>query len=361
MKGALAFGLSQSARLLRDFVYQGFNADEQGRIVFDGMFASVAGGRLTDVNVPFGVVSKFKRQHEERNYIGAQFPFTYPTLYDPISNKTDGIMQLCSQTRTCPKFMHQDSDVEVWNGMSSLVATDTLGNHVEMPDNVRIYMISGQNHGPGDGTPRDVMSYDLKLCKLQTTPVDGAPVIRALVADLDQWAFDGVAPPPSMFPNKKEGTLQTIKEAKAAWPRIPGFPFNERIAPGEVFSNITTPPSLQYTYPVYVAKSDANGTGIGGIITPDLAAPIGTYFGRNFRIAGHAEDELCIGQGGYIPLPATRAERDRSGDSRLSVEELYPGGAADFYARRRAQVERLIAMRLVLPEEAEGYVSEVKF
>jgi hypothetical protein len=99
----------------------------------------------------------------------------------------------------------------------------------------------------------------------------------------------------------------------------------------------------------------------GGVIGPDLAAPLGTYMGRNFRAAGHAEDELCAGNSGFIPFAATKSARIASGDSRPSLEELYPGGAMQFYARRRAQIESLVAKRLALPSELESWTDEVRF
>ena len=40
---AYAWGRSQTGRCLRDFVYRGFNADAQGRRVFDGVLPHVAG------------------------------------------------------------------------------------------------------------------------------------------------------------------------------------------------------------------------------------------------------------------------------------------------------------------------------
>jgi hypothetical protein len=88
---------------------------------------------------------------------------------------------------------------------------------------------------------------------------------------------------------------------------------------------------------------------------------LGTYMGRNFRALGHAEDELCAGKSGFIPFAATKAARLSSGDSRPSLEELYPRGAVEFYAKRRAQVEALIAKRLALPSELDGWTNEVKF
>ena len=47
---ALAHGTSQSGRYLRDFIYRGFNEDEDGRIVFDGVNPHVATGRLFSIS-----------------------------------------------------------------------------------------------------------------------------------------------------------------------------------------------------------------------------------------------------------------------------------------------------------------------
>ncbi|GAB2455114.1 alpha/beta hydrolase domain-containing protein [Comamonas humi] len=356
IKAAFGWGLSQSGRFLRDFLYQGFHVDLNGKMVFEGIHPTVAGSRMTEHNMAFAQTSRWMRQHEERNYPGAEFPFTYPSMRDTLSGKSDGVLALCEKAGNCPKVMHQDSAHEIWHGRSSLVVTDTEGKHVDMAGNVRVYMISGQQHGPGNGT-----ANPLANCKYPSDPVDGSPILRAIVVAMDDWVTKGIAPPPSMFPNQKDGTLQTIEQAKAAWPTIPGEPFNERYSLAQLGDYSTTPPTYGASYPVYVAKFDANGTGIGGIIPADLMAPLGTYMGRNFRKAGHAENELCAGSGGFIALPKTLAERTASGDSRPSLEELYPGGATDFYAKRRAQVQALIARKLVLPEELDSYTNQVAF
>ena len=47
IRRALAHGTSQSGRYLRDFIYQGFNEDEGGRIVFEGINPHIAAARYT--------------------------------------------------------------------------------------------------------------------------------------------------------------------------------------------------------------------------------------------------------------------------------------------------------------------------
>lgn len=50
---ALGFGISQSGRFLRTFLYYGFNEDESRRRVFDGILAHVAGGGRGSFNHRF--------------------------------------------------------------------------------------------------------------------------------------------------------------------------------------------------------------------------------------------------------------------------------------------------------------------
>lgn len=360
VQGVYAWGYSQSGRFLRDFIWQGFNADPAGRKVFDGVHSGVPGAKNTDHNLPpdefpFAQSSRWIRQHEEHNYPGGDFPFTYNTQHDPLTNKTDGLLVRCTITRTCPKIFQTDSDFEMWNGGAWLITTDTTGRPVQLPENVRAFMISGQSHGPGNGTPRP-----LAACKLDSNPLDGGPVYRALVVAMDQWVSSGVQPPDSHYPTLQDRTLQTLPDAASAWPRIPGFPFNERMVRPAVADYSVQPPTFGKAYPVYVPKTDEFGNPEGGVITPDLAVPLGTYMGRNFRKPGHAEDELCgvpYG-GGFIPLAESE---DTGGDSRPSLAERYPRGAEQFTAEREQAIKALINKRLVLPDELVSYRDEVPF
>jgi hypothetical protein len=357
IKAAIGWGHSQSGRFLKDMVYQGFNQDVSGKMVFDGIVALVTGSRMTDHNTPFAQSSRWLRQHEERNYPAADFPFTYQTVFDPLTGKTDGILAKCAATSTCPKIFQDDSDFEAWNGRLSLMVTDPTGNALtDLPANVRLYQQTGAAHSPANGVPGNV-----SLCKFQSDPIDYSAISRALVVDMDQWISDNVDPPPSSYPNLTDGTLQTVAQEQASYPTIPGFPFSTLVVPAQVGDYSTVPPTWGASYPVFVPKTDANGNATGGIISPDIAAPLGTYMGRNFRKAGHAEDEMCAGNSGFIAFAKTKADRLASGDTRLSLEELYPGGQADFVAKRRAQVQVLIGNRLVLPGELDTLTNEVAF
>ena len=51
-------GISQNGRFLRDFLYEGFNADEDGKIALDGVLAHVAGAGRGDFNYRFAQPSR---------------------------------------------------------------------------------------------------------------------------------------------------------------------------------------------------------------------------------------------------------------------------------------------------------------
>ena len=55
VKHAIAFGSSQSGRYLRTFLHEGMNADEQDRLVFDGMLPHIGSSRRGEFNLPHSV------------------------------------------------------------------------------------------------------------------------------------------------------------------------------------------------------------------------------------------------------------------------------------------------------------------
>jgi hypothetical protein len=73
-----------------------------------------------------------------------------------------------------------------------------------------------------------------------------------------------------------------------------------------------------------VPQVDADGNGLAGVKMPELAVPLATYTGWNlFNDRSGPATVLSSMQGSYIPLPRTAAERKRTSDPRLSIEERY--------------------------------------
>lgn len=348
---AISLGISQSGRMLRDLLYQGFNEDASGRIVFDGMHPDIAGSRKTFTNYAFGQPGRWQKQHEDHLYPGDQFPFTYVTLHDPVSGRTDGLLERCSRSNTCPKIVHTDGEAEIWQARSSLIVTDPLGRDVPLPENVRVYLVAGTQHGGGPGvhtgTPR------AGICQNPANPLPLRDVRTALTIALYDWVAKGIEPPASRFPTVANGGLVPASEVR--FPRVPGVRYTGSLNPLRLNDHRTLPPRQGEAYTVLVGQVDADGNMTHGVRHPDLMVPIGTFTGWNLRREGFGEGGQCAGTGSFIPFAKTRAERIAAGDPRPSIAERYPTHEAYVDAVRRA-VEELVRERLLLRADADQIV-----
>jgi hypothetical protein len=178
--------LSQPARYMNDFIWLGFNQDLKGKQVFDGVFNWVGAGDGIGLNYRFEQSGRTERNRQNHLYPEAPFPFSYSTLTDPLSGKTDGRNVRCTATSTCPKVMNVISANEYWVKAGSLIHTDLAGNDIPDPANVRNYLISGTQHASPAG------ANSLGTCQQFGNSVDQNPALRALWVALDQW-IDGSA------------------------------------------------------------------------------------------------------------------------------------------------------------------------
>ena len=84
-----------------------------------------------------------------------------------------------------------------------------------------------------------------------------------------------------------------------------------------------------------------------------MAVPLATYTGWNLRRRDvGAEGMLVHLAGSYFPLPQTRADRQKTGDPRQSIEERY-GRFAEYRKRFAAGCEELVKGRYMLREDAQ--------
>ena len=342
---AIGFGVSQSGRFLRDFLYLGFNEDLSGAMVFDGLMPHVAGGRRMATNVRFGLPGRNPRHPQDPAWQADTFPFTYQTLVDPLSGRRDGLMQRCRLNATCPRIIQTDSEHEWWASRASLLVTDLQGNHLDLPGDVRAYMIAGTPHFSEAGE----RMRNAPTMALPVNPMHAGAPMRALLAAMQAWITTGVEPPASRVPMRAHGTLV---EASDAVPRnIPGLPY-AAIYTGAAFTDPSVPPAkLLGTYPVFVPRADKDGMAIAGIRMLPLAVPRATYTGWNPRAEGFGAGTLFPLQGSVVPFAATRAEREASGDPRLSLAERYVDNGA-YVIAVRAAAARMVAERLLLPQDA---------
>jgi Alpha/beta hydrolase domain len=351
---AIGFGSSQSGRFLKDLIYQGFNQDEAGRTIFDGAIPHISASRRTFTNYEFAMPGRFSTGLEGHYYPGDEFPFTYETLTDPISKKTDGWLLRCRQQKACPKIMHWDSGTESWQGRNSLVVGDPLAKKdVPIPDNVRLYYFASTQHGPTDKPARGT-------CQQLTNPLSYQEAQRALIVALQTWVTKGVQPPASRFPRISDGTLvPPLPQSAQGFPNIPGVRYKGQANDLSLNDTSTQPPRHMNgkTYPVLVPRVDRDGNEIGGIRAVALQAPLATHAGWNLRAKGFIEDELCYLNGMYVPFAKTKAEREKLGDPRLSIEERYKD-QADYVQQISRAARTLVDERFLLPEDAERLIAE---
>jgi hypothetical protein len=351
---AIGFGLSQSGRYLQDYLYLGFNADEAGRTVFEGLMPHISGGKKTFTNYRFSQPGRSPYQHADMLYPGADFPFTYPVITDTLTGKTDGFLARCLAAGNCPKIIKTDSELEFYQQRASLVVTDTAGKALEMPDNIRLFLLSNLQHF----SMASAKSALVKTCAFPTNPLNAGPAVRALLVALDGWISNGTLPPASRYPSRSDGTLVPPTIEEVGFPRIPGFVYTGRLARPTLINSGTMPPVKGAAYPIFVPKTDTDGRDVAGLRLPTLEAPAATHTGWNIRKTGFGEGELCDNNGAMIPFATMREERLQNNDPRLSMAERYPH-EGDRTAAIAKAAQQLVHDRLLLEDDAKLYAAEV--
>ena len=362
------FGTSQSGRCLRQFLYDGFNADEHGRKAFDGVMPHVAGGGLGFFNHRFASPTRTNGQHEEHSFPADMFPFAYGDEVDPFaeSKEPDGILRKARAAGVVPKVMHTQSSSECWHRSGSLVHTDPLSKRdAEIPAEVRIYTFGGTRHSTGSGVSDVTTLAGLPGYRdggqLPPNPADYRPLMRALLMSLDAWVREGREPPPSVYPKIAEGTLVGWRASDSGWRQVPGINYPEVVQQPASYDRgpewasqrhiSREPPVEQAKYEPRVPAFGADGNERGCLNLPTLSVPVATYTPWQLRSKTiGAETELLGLQGGYIPFSRTAEDRQEAGDPRPALLERYRD-YDDYRAQLRGAAEKLIAQRYLLNED----------
>ncbi|MEO7133050.1 MAG: alpha/beta hydrolase domain-containing protein [Vicinamibacterales bacterium] len=332
------FGSSQSGRFLRLFLYEGFNTDEQGRRVFDGMMPHIAGAGRADFN------TRFSQAVGLDQYAALRFPFTDAPQTDAATGRTDGLLSRYAADLQ-PKIIYTNSSVEYWGTgrAAALVHTSLDGrSDLTLPANVRSYHFAGSQHGPAAFPPRDGASGRGAGQQLGN-PTPHTIGLRALLMALDRWVRDGVEPPASKYPRLSDGTLTAVAGLK--WPTITGVASPRSIPePRRAAGDAPAGP-----WPFLVPQVDEDGNELGGIRLPDQAVPIGTLTGWNFRAPSSGNPTAVVPLlGSLIPFAITAA--DRAADSRKALDERYRG-KSDYLGRVTASALDLVRQGYVLGED----------
>jgi hypothetical protein len=342
VKYAYAFGSSQSGRFLRDFLYEGFNADEKNRQVFDAVIANIAGAARIDLN------ARGATPTAQAQFTATSFPFADIKQRDPASGVEEGALENPRAREHQPKIFYTNTGVEYWGGgrSAALVHTAPDGSKdLTLPDNERFYFLTGSQHGPAK-FPSSVTNGQQK-----ENPNDYWFTLRALIVAMDKWVRDRVAPPASRYPRIADGTL--VRAADVAFPSVPTVTSPRSLTAGARGPNhlIEKDGAPGTPLPLLVPQVDQDGNELAGVRLPDITVPLATFTGWNFRKpAIGAPHQLFPLMGSYIAFPPTKSDRERVKDPRLSIEERYP--SRDRYlAMVQEAVAALVKDRYLLPED----------
>ncbi len=351
-------GQSMSGRVIREFVYEGWNEDSQGRKLFDAMHSHTGSGRLLH-NIRFAQVGRFPRQHEEHQWPAEYYPFTFNAVPDPFSGRNDGLWK---RPATDPLIVHTHTEGDYWIRHVSLAHTDPRdGNDVDLPETTRMYNLTAAPHMARP-------AHDpIWIGQLAPNTMSAAPYRRAMLKLMDDWATNGTPPPASLLPCTTDGTLVTAEKSLAGYPKLPGvnlprdpsrlpcYNYGSDFDESGIMSVFPPEPFPGKEYPLRVPAVDADGNPIAGVRYPDVEVPLGTYNGWSLRKKGFAEGDQFWNTGSFVPFARTRSEGEANGDPRPSIEERYPTHQAYVDAVRQ-DCERLVRERLLLQEDADRFV-----
>ena len=351
IRHALGVGISQSGRYLRDHVAQGFNEDESGQQVFDGVLTHISGIGKLFLNVQFGEPGRTNTQHEDHLYPENAFPFTAGMSTDPVSGQRGALFR---NDGFDPLLIEVNTSTEYWQKGASLLHTDPLGTRdLVLHPRSRVYMIAGTQHGGRVG-----LDTAPGQCVNPRNPHNPAPALRALLVSLQQWVAAGTVPPPSRTPTIAARTL--VPASTLAFPALVNVKVPAAGNAVVLFGDWINPQAqTSKAYRPLVPATDADGNETSGIRLPDIAVPLATYTGWNLYQNPFPEGELCDRDGSYFAFPDTAGNATRAKDPRRAIAERYPTN--DAYVDQVAKAARTLVMqRYLLQEDADAYVDAAR-
>ena len=362
----LGYGYSQSARLLRQYLYQGFNADELNRQSFDAMFIASAGAGRGSFNHRYAFPGDAGNSVLSDLRPVDLFPFTDGDETDTLTGQRDGLLDEAKKSGTVPKIFYTYSSSEYWARIGSL-AYVTVDGKRELPidQHARLYFFPGVPHAHSI-FPVDKLGVNLgQTYENYGNFANSWWAMRALVLDLDAWMTRGQDPPASVYPHLGSGL---VARDKVQFPKIPGLAFPSympqtwRMDFGKNFiaSGVATvdPPRLGAEYTVLVPQVDDDGNDQGGIALPFLAVPLGTFTGWNYELPRLESFHYLAGLiGSFQQFPRTKADRLQSGDPRPSIAERYIN-RADYLDKVHAASLQLVERRFLLAGDLDAIEKE---
>ena len=338
----LAFGASQTGRVLRHLLHLGLNTSSTGNRVFDGVHVHIAGGQRGDFNHRFAQPSSAGVPAA-----GQRFPFSVATVRDPASGASGG---LYDNLEHMPKVVITNTSFEYWRGDAALTHVSPDGaRDLEPHPCERNYLFAGTHHVNGILPPTNTFAVTGEKARYAFNVVDHSPLVRAAFSNLDAWVSQGRPPPDSRVPTLRDATLVERRVVLGKFAAVDGFQgldpdrlgglavldLGDRVDEGVcVFPAAEGPP-----YARLVSDVDDSLNELAGIRLPEVQLPIGCHTGWNPRHPDHGAPEL----------PAIFVGFSRFGGE-LATRE-------DTERRARACVHALVTAGFVLPGDAEHAVA----
>jgi hypothetical protein len=385
VKHSIGRGVSQSGNYLRGWLHLGFNQDEAGKQVHEGLWPIIAGRRIA-LNFrwaqPDGVLELYQA--------GSEGPQWWLPQADPVRGlPSAGILDRCTRSQTCPKIVEHFGSAEVWALKLTPEWVGTDGKQdLPLPPNVKRYYIASSNHGggaggfdsslPGVGLPKTgpvCPGNNFGQGVLPANPVPHTQTVNALRVHFRNWVMQGTEPPGSRYPTLARGELAVASKDDLGYPRLPGLratvPERDFIMPvhdydwGPEFNAMDgagvpslAPPRIKQVLTMLAPKVDADGNERGGVPVVLLDAPLGTYLGWNVTAGGAKpfhQNEICNYVGGMVPFARTAQERQTNQDDRPSLQERY-GSHEGYVQAVRQATQRAIKEGFLLPEDAQALI-----
>jgi hypothetical protein len=308
--------------------------------VFDAVWAHIAGAARLDINERFGTPNALLM------FGSTHFPYAVTAQRDPLTGKTDGLLDNDRARKNQPKLFLTNTAVEYWGGGRSAALNHTTADgkaDLAPPPNVRIYYLAGTQHSPGRFPPKAITGQQ------PVNPVDYWHINRALFVALDKWVREGTEPPASQYPKLSDGTL--VPASRVAFPPIPGVHSPKAIPPARTDGK---------ALPLLVPQVDADGNDRVGIRLPEITVPVATYTGWNFRTPVNGGPDLLVDLvGSAIPLPATAADAQARKDPRRPVAARYASRDA-YLAKAREAAEGLVKAGYLLQQDVEPVMKRMQ-
>lgn len=348
-------GISQNGRFLRDFLYQGFNADEQGRMALDGVLAHVAGAGRGSFNYRFAQPSRDAQPTSSIFFPTDIFPFTGRPEADPVTHISGGLLDRVVAEQAVPKIFFSNTSYEYWGRAASLITTSPDATRdVALSPNVRVYHFTGLQHFPGPFPPQKG-EHDLDGQEPES-PLPVKYFWRSMLTNMDAWVRSNQSPPASSYPKISELTFVSLPNYH--FPAIPGVhvpheanrAYRLNFGPDWQQGVLSwQPPKVGAAFPILVPQIDADGNERDGVRLPEISVPLATYTGWNLRDPSiGAPNQRVSFEGSFIPFPRTASEREASHDPRKSIAERYVN-REDYLARYGRAIDRLVEQRWILP------------